>query len=102
MLLIVTPLMVTLVVFHELIYVPRLVDCQQKLPAPSKVKGAVMVDVTGEQAPTLGVIVIVGEAMRVAVMADVTVMVGVRVGVLLTAGVRVRVKVAVEVRVRTV
>ncbi len=82
-----TPLIVTLVVFHELRNVPRLLDCQQKVPAPSKVKGAVMVEVTGLHgtAPLVGVMVEV--AVRVPVgVAPVGVRVEVSVG---PAGVQV-------------
>ena len=61
------PLTDTLVVFQELIKLPRLLACQQNVPAPSNVKGTVMVEVTGLQAPPVG---------------WVGVMVGVRVGVL--------------------
>ena len=50
-----TPLMVTLVAFHELMYVPRLLDCQQNVPAPSKTKGEAITAVTGEQVLLLGV-----------------------------------------------
>ncbi len=61
---------------------PRLLDCQQNVPAPSKVKGAVIVDVTGLQAPAPDVAVGVWEAATV----------GVRVGVLvIDPGVWVRV-----------
>ncbi len=66
--------------------------CQQKMPAPSKVNGTVMVDVTGVQPPvvvgtTVGVRVRVGEAPMV------------WVGVLVIAGVNVRVGVLVRVAV---
>ena len=37
--------------FHELVYEPRLLACQQNAPAPSNVNGGVLVDVTGLQAP---------------------------------------------------
>src|SRR5262245_44970778 len=43
------PLIVTLVVFQESMKSPRRSDCQQKVPAPSKVKGAAMVEFTGLQ-----------------------------------------------------
>jgi hypothetical protein len=66
-----TPFSVTLLVFHELMNVPRLLDCQQNVPAPSKVNGAVMVEVTGLQAPVTAV----GVGLTVGVR------VGVRVGV---------------------
>ncbi len=69
-----TLLIVTLTVFQELMYVPRLLDCQQNAPAPSKVKGAVMVDVTGLQAPPVGW---VGEAVAVGPVVGVDVRVGV-------------------------
>src|SRR4051794_11277121 len=42
-----TPLTVNFVRFQELMYEPRLLDFQHKLPVPSKVKGAVMVAFTG-------------------------------------------------------
>ena len=89
-----TPLIETLVVFQELRYVPRLLDCQQNVPAPSKVNGAVMVDVTGLQAPTPAVGETVGDNVRVGVMAG---GVNVRVGVLVMPGVNVRVGVLVGV-----
>ena len=85
MLVTLTPLSVMLVVFHELTKVPRLLDCQQKVPAPSKVKGAVMVDVTGLQVPPPEVGVAVGGT-------EVKVRVGVRV---IAGGVKVRVGVLV-------
>jgi hypothetical protein len=43
-----TPLIVRLARFQELIYAPRLFDRQHRVPAPSKVKGAVMVALTGK------------------------------------------------------
>src|SRR5512140_1733168 len=50
--------------FQELMYEPRLLDCQQKVPAPSLVKGAVIVPVIGLQVepppPGVGVRVNVG------------------------------------------
>jgi len=46
-----TPLMVRRARFQELTKDPRLLVCQQKVPAPSKLKGAAMVEVTGLQAP---------------------------------------------------
>src|SRR5215216_2048021 len=73
-----TPLTVRLATFQELMLLPRLLDRQQKVPAPSKVKGAAMVEVTGLQAPTLGVGVRVG--VRVAVGEGPAVGVRVRVG----------------------
>lgn len=70
----------TLAVFHELIYAPRLVDCQQNVPVPSNVNGAVMLEDTGlHGTPVIGV--------------------GVRVGVFVTAGVLVRVGIRVMVGV---
>src|SRR6185436_7499174 len=98
-----TPLTVRLATFQELMLLPRLLERQHKVPAPSKVKGAAMVDVTGLQAPTPAVGVRVGVAVatmpvgvrvRVAVGA-VLVRVGVRVGVLEGPGVAVRVGVRV-------
>ena len=105
------PLTFTLVVFQEFRYVARVLACQQKVPAPSKVNGAVMVEVTGLQAPLPGVGVIVRVAVgpvvdvRVGVLVMPTVgvrvgvlvmpMVGVRVGVLVIPAVGVRVGVAV-------
>src|SRR4051812_5726009 len=84
----------TLVVFQELMKVPRLADCQQKLPAPSKVKGAVMVAVTGLQAPAPLVGMTVGVFVRVAVRLAVkvgptSVIVPVGLGELVRVGVRV-------------
>src|SRR5689334_10226076 len=99
------PLSVTLVVFHELMYVPRLLDCQQKVPEPSKLKGAVMVALTGLHVPVPMVAVGVKVRVDVLLMAGVEVRVGVsvtvlvRVGVLLIAGVKVRVGVLVMVNV---
>ena len=67
--------MVRLVRFHELMDVPRLPDCQQKLPAPSCVNGAVIVALTGLQVEPatdvttdVGVFVLVGEAPGVGVL----------------------------------
>ncbi len=77
-------------------YVPRLLDCQQKVPDPSKVKGAVVVEVTGLQPSVMGVGVRVG----VFEIAGVSVRVGVRVGVFEIAGVSVRVGVRVGVLVK--
>ena len=94
MLLTFTPLSETLVVFHELIKPPRLLACQQNVPAPSKVNGIVMMDVTGLQAPpAVGVTVAVGPLVGVKVRVGVLVMTGgivgvkVRVGVLVITGV---------------
>ena len=70
--------------------------CQQKVPAPSKVKGAVMVDVTGLHAPTRAVGVMLGVTVRVLVGPVVGVP-GVRVDVLTRVGVRVAVNAAVGV-----
>lgn len=86
--------------------------CQQNMPAPSKVKPVVMVDVTGLHAPTTGVrdAPIVGVRVGVNVATPgVNVRVGVlvtapgvdvRVGVLVAAGVLVRVDVNPVVGVR--
>src|SRR4051794_26869576 len=70
--------MLRFVKFQEFTYDPRLLVCQQKVPAPSCTKGALMVAVTGLQVepPDVGVAVRVG--VRVGV--DVGPM-GVRVGV---------------------
>ena len=93
------PLSEILVVFHELIKLPRLLACQQKVPAPSKVKGAEIVDVTGLQVePVPGVFVRVGEMMGVGDLVTVN-GVGVRVGVFPEPGVAVRVCVAVRATV---
>jgi len=97
------PFTETLTVFHELIKPPRLLACQQKVPAPSKVKGIVMVDVTGLHAPTpvVGVLVmmggVVGVNVRLGVSEGPVVGVLVRVGVNPGVGVKVRVGVAVIV-----
>ena len=86
----------TLVVFQELIYAPKLLDCQQSVPAPSKVNGAVMVDVIGLQVEPLMVVAVIvgvrvgvkdGPAVGVLVRVDVGPAVGVRVRVLLATGV---------------
>src|SRR4051812_37370434 len=69
------PLTDTLVVFHELIKPPRLLACQQNVPAPSKVNGIVTVDVTG-----LHVLPLTGVDVRVAVGPAVGVRVRVAVG----------------------
>ena len=99
MLVALTPLTETLVVFHELMKLPRLAACQQKVPAPSNVNGIVMVDVTGLQAPpAVGVAVVVGPVVGVLVRVGVLVIasgVNVRVGVLVMPGVFVRVGVFV-------
>jgi hypothetical protein len=61
--------------------VPRLLDCQQKVPVPSCVKGAAIVAFTGlqvETVPGVGDAPVVGVGVRVGEVAD--------VGVLLTAG----------------
>ena len=73
----VTPLTFRFARFHELIYVPRLLDCQQKVPTPSWVKGAVILAVTGLHTKPVAT---VGEAGGVPV--SVIVLVGVTVGVL--------------------
>src|SRR5262245_42141041 len=44
-----TPLMVRLTRFQLLIWPPRLLERQHKVPAPSNMKGAVIVDATGLQ-----------------------------------------------------
>ena len=89
-------------VFHELTKEARLLACQQKVPAPSKVNGVVMVEVTGLQVPTAGVNVRVGETPRVGVFVRIGVFVRVAVGPLV--GVRLCVAVlvnpAVAVRVK--
>jgi hypothetical protein len=92
------PLTDTLVVFHELINPPRLLACQQKVPAPSKVKGIVIVDVTGLQAPpTVGVTVVVGPVVGVKVRVGVLVITGGVVGVKVRVGVLVIPEVGVRV-----
>ena len=71
-----TPFTVTLVVFHELMAVVIDASCQQNVPAPSCVKGAVIATAGlhgGGKQPQVGVAV------------GVMVIVGVRVGVLVTA-----------------
>jgi hypothetical protein len=105
------PLTETLVVFQELMKPPRLAACQQNWPAPSKVNGIVMVEVTGVQAPPVGWVGVkvadgpaVGVGVRVAVFGGIP-MVGVLVTVCETTGVigvlvRVELGPAVEVRVR--
>ena len=61
-----TPLMVNFVRFQELMYVPRLLDFQHRLPVPSKVKGAVMVEFTGLQVlPPLVVVAVGGTGVLV-------------------------------------
>ena len=77
----------TLVVFHELTKEARLLACQQKVPAPSKANGVVIVDVGVQVVPTVAV----GEAPSVGVG------VNVRVGVPEMPEVGVRVKVLVMV-----
>src|SRR4029434_11013400 len=85
-----TPLTVRLSRFQELILLPRLLERQQSVPAPSKVKGAVIVAVSGLQVvPPPGVGVRVGPI-------GVEVRVGVRVRPV-AVGVRVGVRVAVLV-----
>src|SRR4029078_9354703 len=79
-----TPLTVTLAVFQELMLLPRLLERQQRVPAPSKVKGAVIVAVTGlHVVPPPGVAVRVAVGPVVAVRVDVGEgpVVAVRVGV---------------------
>src|SRR5512134_3846593 len=85
--------MVRLARFQEFTKDPRLLVCQQNVPAPSKANGAAMVEVTGLQAPgpEVGVGVLVGP-----VGVFVTVGVGVAVGPI---GVLVRVGVSVGVLV---
>src|SRR6185436_2049809 len=91
-----TPLIDRLARFQELMLLPRLLERQQKVPAPSKVKGAVIVAVTGLHVPTcpgVGVRVAVGEG-PVGVLVGVGVRVAVGegpVGVLVRVGVRVAV-----------
>src|SRR5262245_18107045 len=94
------PLTETLFVFRELMKLPRLLACQQKTPAPSKVNGIVIVEVTGVQAPpVVAVGVADGPAVGVKVRVGVDVIgpgVGVRVAVSVgPLGVSVRVAVAV-------
>src|SRR5687768_2422720 len=84
--------------FQLLMNEPRLLDCQQKVPAPSKVNGAAMVAVTGLHAPPVTAVgVRVGVALGpIGVFVRVAVRVGVRVGpmgVFVRVGVRVGVKV---------
>ena len=90
MLVTLTPLTETLVVFQELTKPPRLLACQQKVPAPSNVNGIVMVEVTGLQAPP-----VVGDGVSVGPVVGVKV----RVGVLVITGGMVGVKVRVGVLV---
>src|SRR4051794_21946374 len=96
------PLMETLVVFQELMYVPSVLACQQKVPAPSLVNPVVMVALTGLQVPADGVRVRVGVLFTTCVLVRVAVgpAVEVRVGVRLTDGVAVRVAVGPVVLVR--
>src|ERR1051325_3568803 len=96
-----TPLTVRLARFQELMLLPRLLERQQSVPAPSKVKGAAIVELTGLHVtpPAVGVRVAVatmpvGVRVRVAVaVGGVLERVGVRVGVLLGPWVRVGVRV---------
>src|SRR6185436_14702347 len=92
-----TPLTVTLAVFQELMLLPRLLERQQKVPAPSKVNGAVIVAATGLQVTPPGVGVRVGVLVGepgVGVLVRVGVLVGEPgVGVLVRVGVLVGVKV---------
>src|SRR5690242_5830900 len=76
-----TPLTVRLARFQELIWPPRLLDRQQKVPAPSKVNGAVIVAVTGLHVTLVPVV-----GVRVAVTIGVLVRVGVTIGVLVRVG----------------
>src|SRR5262245_49350539 len=92
-----TPLMVRLAMFQLLMNEPMLLARQQNVPAPSKVKGAAIVEVIGLQVPVPGVGVRVG--VRVGVGEGPLVGVGVRVGVRVTVGVAVRVGVRVAVGV---
>src|SRR3972149_2079773 len=79
--------MVSVARFQELMNVPRLLVCQQKVPEPSRVKGAVIVALTGLQVdpppppPDVGVRVGLGPTVGVRVRVGVEVRVGVRVGV---------------------
>src|ERR1051326_5800663 len=97
------PLIVTLpgVMFQLLMKEPRLDDFQHFVPAPSNVKGAVMVASTGLQAPGTPVAVAVGRAVEVAVAVAAVVAVAVDVGrgVAVALAVAVAVAVAVEVEV---
>ena len=102
----VTPLSVTLVVFQELTYAPSALACQQKVPAPSKLNGAVMVDVGVQMpvpvvavGPTVGVRVKVGGTGVLVLVAVGPPAVGVRVGVKLGPVVAVLVRVTVRVGV---
>src|ERR1044071_7121457 len=71
---------------------PRLLVCQQKVPAPSKVNGAAIVAVTGLQVPPPGVGVRVGVLVGVpGAGVRVGVAEGPVVGVLVRVGVRVAV-----------
>ena len=96
-----TPLMVRLARFQELTKEPILLARQQKVPAPSKAKGAAIVEVIGLQVPPPGVGVRVGVLVGVAEgpVVGVLVRVGVRVGVAEgpVVGVFVRVGVRVDV-----
>ena len=93
--------MVRLVKFHELIYPPRLLDCQQKLPAPSLVKGAAIVALTGLHVePVPDVVAVAVGTIGVLVRVNVGPAVGVRVRVAVgPEGVLVRVAVRVKVAV---
>src|SRR3954471_14823379 len=92
-----TPLIVTLVVFQMLMNPPRLFVFQHFGPAPSKLKGDVIVASTGLHAPAtpLDVAVAVGRAVAVAVAAVVAVAVGRAVTVAVAALVAVAVARAV-------
>ena len=90
-----TPFTVRLVKFQELMYEPRLLDCQQKVPTPSWVKGAVIVAVTGLHVEPLVGVAVTASGVRVRVGVFVIPAVGVRVGVLVIPAVGVRVGVVV-------
>src|SRR5436305_850056 len=80
-----TPLIVTLVVFQMLMNAPRLFVFQHFVPAPSKVKGDVIVAVTGLHAPAPPLDVAVGVAAVVAVAVAPTVAVAVGRGAVAVA-----------------
>ncbi len=98
-----TPFTVRLAMFQELMKLPRLLARQQKVPAPSRVKGVAISAVTGLQVPLPDVGVGVGVFVFVAVGVLVLVDVGVNVGVepvAVAVGVFVFVGVVVGVPVR--
>src|SRR5436305_13276905 len=98
-----TPLIVTLALFQLLMNAPRLFDFQHFGPAPSKVKGDVIVASTGLQAPAtpldVAVAVAVGRVVAVAVAVEVAVARVVAVAVALDVAVAVARAVAVAVAV---